>query len=262
MAMLKSRDRFPPGGFKFYEPATKWRPPDFASFDTIVRLLIAHRTANRFVLKDKPTDYESVATEVDFYNASQCLSMGWKDFINAATPEAPVPKSLPPLKRLARLAAGAVSIIDLIKKPEEAVPAHVSEARAGVCAKCHANQPGGLESFFTVPVSGAIQAALGQLRSLNLSTSLDDKLNVCEICLCPMKLKVHFPMETLLKHLPQDVLEDLRENVPSCWILTELDHDQNQNQRRAPGPGENAFVHQAEKPAPPVLPGPDVPGRL
>lgn len=249
MASLKSREKFPPGGFQFFEPATKWRPPAGASFDTAVRLLIRHRHANPFVLKDKAKDYASVAAEVDQFNALRCQSMGWTDFIlEGSGPEVFLAKkSLAPLKRVQRLAAGAVAIADFFKSKADAVASAVSAARAGVCAKCPLNESGELEEKFTEQVSLKIRAALSSLREMDLTTPLDDKLHTCAVCVCPMKLKVHFPLPIILKHMPSDVLAEL---PPHCWIPIEHAESQNQGAAGIAQEVNLGFVDQNPQPVP------------
>jgi len=241
MAMLKSRERFPPGGFTFYEPATKWRPPDFASFSTVVQQLIYHRHANPFLLKDKATDYNTVANEVDQFTAAKCKAMGYTDWIYEVAEADPAPKTIAPLKRVQRLVAGAVTVAEFFKSKEDAVPRPVADARGAICAFCPKNLPGSFESFFTVPVSQALRSSLEKLKELDLSTPYDEKLNVCDVCLCPMKLKVHFPLDLLLKRMPSDVLEELKAVVPPCWIITEINATSNQ---RGASPVNQGLVQQ------------------
>jgi len=226
MSRLLSREKFPPLGFAYFEPKTKWRPPDFASFATVVQMLIAHRVANPAILKGKATDYETVADEVDQYTALRLEAMGHTAYVTKGGGPQASPKSLSPLRRVQRLAAGAVAISDFFKAREDAVAPDLSAARGAVCAECPKNEPGGLESFFTVPASTAIRAALARLKSMNLATPHDEKLNVCAVCLCPMKLKVHFPIAIIRKRLAADVVAELRE-VPDCWIPKELDLREN-----------------------------------
>ena len=45
--------------------------------------------------------------------------------------------------------------------------------------------------------------------------------NVCTICSCPLPLKTHTPMPYIKAHMPQAVIDDLRQNAPWCWIVKE-----------------------------------------
>lgn len=231
MARLKSRERQIPNGFVFYVPETKFRTPRFASFSSIVQSVINHRKANP-VLAQKhnwSTDYETVANEVDSFNAAVCERMGWTDYIAAANagPPAPKFKALSPLdekqisavaKKIKKVWQGVKSLNDWIDSQEPAVEPVLSEARAAVCVACPMNGEGGLESWFTKPASDAIRKQFGKLESRKLSTSLDDKLNVCTACLCPLKLLVQTPLKYKLAHMDNETRKSLH---PACWVLSE-----------------------------------------
>lgn len=225
MPRLKSRQSQIPNGFKFYQPETGWKPPRFASFDQIVQGLITHRKGNKALLEKNhwPTDYETVANEVDAFNARVCMQMGWTQYISEAPGGEPAPAPFllqPPnqVGKLEALAAGGRVIVEWIASGEEAVPAKQAEERAKVCADCPLNTQGDWTSFFTVPVSEAIRRAMDQRRGWNLSTPLDDKLKVCSACYCPLPLKVHMGIERILSRIHPDILPTLD---PKCWILAE-----------------------------------------
>jgi hypothetical protein len=105
----------------------------------------------------------------------------------------------------------------------------LAEARAAVCAgvcaagapqgkPCPKNQPGDWLSYFTVPVSNALRAALAALKGQGLSTTRDDDLHVCAACDCPLKLKVWARLDHILAHIPPESKAGL---VDNCWIRTE-----------------------------------------
>ncbi len=221
MARLKSREKFIPGGFKFYQPETKWQSPPFASFNTIVGGLVAHRQANPFLTQKHgwPVDPVQVAEEVDAYNAMMCQRMGWTDYFIEGGPDSPL--SQPPhrhhlLVQSQRLAAGAKTLVDWIKDGSEAVPAELANKRAEICAGCPKNGTADLTSWFTMPVSQAIKAAISLRKDWNLSTPFDDKLGVCDACACPLHLKIHMPLDRILARLTDEVKRDLDAR---CWIL-------------------------------------------
>src|SRR5215467_11146951 len=94
---LVSRQHQIPGGFRFYQPETKWRSSAFASFDTIVQGLVAHRRGNPALCAKHgwATDPAQVADEVDRYNALVCSQMGWTKFIATGGGPLATPKALP-----------------------------------------------------------------------------------------------------------------------------------------------------------------------
>lgn len=218
MSRLKNRQMQIPNGLKFYEPSTKWEPPPFQSFDIIVNTLIAHRKGNPHLIQKNgwTLDYENVANEVDAYNTRLCQQMGWTDYIMDGGPPAPPPSFIPPPpNRLESVAAGAKTVVEWLRNGAEAVPAELSVRRAAVCAECPKNVSGDWTSWFTVPVSEGIRAALNLRSQWNLSTPHDDKLNVCEVCLCPIKLKLHLPLADILAKMKPQTLAALPD---WCWI--------------------------------------------
>ena len=63
--MLLSETQFPPGGFMFYQPETRWSAPP-GSFNATVKAIIEHRKANpRFGLSINP---DTVSLELHAYN--------------------------------------------------------------------------------------------------------------------------------------------------------------------------------------------------
>lgn len=233
MARLKNRQIQIPGGLKFYQPQTKWQPPAFASFAVIVQSLISHRNANP-ALRDAnrwPTDEATVADEVDEFNARMCEQAGWTDYIQSAVgtappPFFPAPSQMDQSKLVAaagvvkKIWAGVRTLNDWLDSGDDPVPAEQSANRAAVCADCPKNVPGDFSTWFTKPASEAIRRQLERVKDRKLSTPDDVKLNICEVCYCPMKLKVHTPLKYINAHLSDEVLKAL-ESGNNCWILSE-----------------------------------------
>jgi len=169
MVALKSRQHQIPGGFKFQQPETRWTAPSFASFDTIVSGLMAHRQANPYLVQKFgwAIDRATVEYEVEQYNAQICRAMGWKNFI--VTDEniaAPPPKSFPLPRRavagdeqqgpspslLKRVSHAGEKVRGLIEgynaiqawrdSGKSPVGFPLAEKRASTCAACPLNEPG------------------------------------------------------------------------------------------------------------------------
>jgi len=224
MPRLKDRNKFIPNGFTFYQPETRWSPPRMASFETIVSGIIAHRQANPYLQKKHgwPTDVEAVRNELDEYNAKVCEQMGWTSYItggSVSSPPLPMPPPHPILQKGRNVVAGAETLVDWIASGAEAVPAEKSAARATVCAGCARNSSGDMLSFFTRADSEAIRRTIQRKNQMNLTTAYDDKLGVCEVCSCPLKLKVHLPPEHIKARLSDEVIGQLPD---WCWIRKEL----------------------------------------
>lgn len=222
MPRLVNRNTQIPGGFRYIQPQTNWHSRPWSSFNSIVDALVAHRKGNPFLVQkhgwsiDKPT----VENEVDLYNAMLCKQMGWSAyFVEDGEPNPPkisAPASL--ANRVGKLAVGAVTQVEWIASGAEAVSPEQSERRAKHCLICPKHGKGDWTSYFTVPAQMAIQKALNQKREWKLETSVDKELQVCEACLCPMRLKVHMPIAAILRNMPEESLQDLD---PHCWILSE-----------------------------------------
>lgn len=232
MVRLRDRNKQIPYGLKFTEQHTGWKSPSYASFDTIVRGIIANRMGNpaQTAQRHLSTDYDQVAREVDYYNALACQQMSWGDYIvnDAGLAPPSLPKTMPPISRLRAVAGAANVLVDFVTK-DEAVPQALSESRAAVCTSmlrdaegnvkpCPFNEKGDWLSWFTVPVSEAIRKTMQLKTNMGLSTSKDPELHVCSACLCPLKLLVHFPIEKKLKSL---TLESKAALHPNCWVLSE-----------------------------------------
>ena len=220
MATLKNPQMQIPGGYTFLEPATKWQPPPFSSLDSITSQLIAHRKGRPDLIQKYGwhLDPAVVLQEVMNYNIALCQSRGWTDYLVGeadARPFHPAPRRNI-LQKVQAVAGGAETLIDWIKSGDEAVPVALANKRSEICVKCPMNKPGGFEAFFTVPIANAIHAAMQKRLDLKLTTENDDKLHVCEACLCPLPLKIWMPLERILAKMKPSVQAALHSD---CWIL-------------------------------------------
>ncbi len=224
-----SRSQFPPGGWQFTQPQTRWNAPTpiSSTFDQTVNLIIAHRMKNPAITvkHNLSTDPVMVGVELENFNRAR-LGM---EALGAASPKPLPPAAMPQMSggvvaavaAAKKLGAGAAILLEWELSGEAPVPAELAEKRAAVCAgmPCPKNDPASkLEAIFTVPVSEQIKGRLERLHALNLKTSQDEKLQVCSACLCPLKLKVHTPLHLVRKRL-KDWMR--AEWAPHCWILTE-----------------------------------------
>jgi hypothetical protein len=231
MAALKNRQLQIPGGMKFYQPETKWSPPAFSSFDSIVRNLIDHRKANAVILKNYPVDTASVEMEVDTFNTRICLQMGWSDYVAGGGQPDPVPFHHPQpsspnslnavAEKVKLIWAGIRTLDDWLDAGAPLAATDLSASRAATCAACTKNKPGDFTEWFTKPAAEAIKRQIEKAQNLNLTTPSDAQLNTCGVCWCPMKLKVHVPIDFVKKFLTDATLNGLKA-VPNCWIPKEL----------------------------------------
>jgi hypothetical protein len=224
-----------PNGFKFTQPETAWQAGSYASFQNIVDNLIAHRLGRPDLVAKHGwlTDNDSVANEVEQFNIRVCLQHNWTDYLDGLDVGGGLPpKSTHPSQqevlqvsaaagKAKKIWSGVRTLNDWIDSGEPPVPAELSAARAVVCAACPKNTQGDFTSWFTKPAAGAIKKQIERLAERKLSTPSDAAINICEVCLCPLKLKVHTPVSYIKAHLTNEVLNDLK-SAPNCWIPAEL----------------------------------------
>lgn len=230
---LRDRNRQIPNGLRFLQPETNWQPARFASFSVIVNSLISHRKSNpTLIAKKLPTDVESVSNEVDAFNALHCVRHGWSDYVMSSEGAALPPKPQALLEkernqiaaaasRAKRIWDGVRTLDDWIDSGTPPVPKEQSSARASVCAACPKNGQGDFTSWFTKPASEMIARHLEKKDAMKLSTPYDAKINVCDVCLCPLKLKVHTPIAYIKAHTSDETISKLS-LVPGCWVVKEV----------------------------------------
>lgn len=205
--------------------------------DSIARSAINVINANP-KLRDKlgwDLSLPAMTDRVDEFNAQMCIQLGQMQFVLPVGGQADPPPFLghpsqnpQDPSRLAAVAgsvkkiwAGIRTLNEWVDIGAPAVPAEQSAARAGTCAQCPKNTPGDFSSWFTKPAAEGIRRLLERVQGKNLTTPHDAQLNVCDVCLCPMKLKVHVPLE-IIKSGTSDELAGELKRVPNCWIIREL----------------------------------------
>lgn len=234
MPRLKNRQQQIPNGLSFHQPQTGWNAPKH-SFDMIVRAVIEHRTNNKYLVVKHgwSMDYRSVANEVDAFNAAVCLAHGWTDYITQDTPAFPQNFQAFPLRRFAQAAAGVTATVKRtfagvkvlarwLGSGLKPVAPELAEKRAGVCAVCKQNN---LDPNWLQKLDGAVAdevKALVEIRNdLELKTSHDAKLGVCNACDCKLDLKCHVQLGHVLAETSDQTMAALRAVDPPCWIISE-----------------------------------------
>jgi hypothetical protein len=233
MPKLLSRQRFVPNGFRYYEPAIKWQAPKNVSFDQVVTGLIRARQANPGLAKIHkwPTDYATVADQVDEFNARVCEANGWTEYITSAGGYS-IPKTMPhdPLKalqslknaaeRAKELVRGAKTLLAFLDSGDKPVSPELAEHRAIICTQCPKNEAGDFTRWFTAPAAELIKRQVEKSQAMSLTTPRDAQLNLCTACHCPLKLKVHVPIQWIAKGLTEQQIVTLK-NGKDCWIIAE-----------------------------------------
>jgi len=221
------RHTFPNGGWQFYQPQTNWNAPYPTSntFDQQVVNIIKHRQANPAItISHKlPTDFASVANELEMFTRARRNI----PIIAPMPPNPPPPQQLSPVvvaagsSGIIRVAQGSGPILEWFASGRPAVERTLAEKRAATCGPCPqntANNPADQTAlqWFVEQAGKVIAKGLEARQDLKLETSHDAALGVCKACLCPMKTKVHCPLDIIVNHLKPEVRADLD---PSCWIL-------------------------------------------
>jgi hypothetical protein len=208
---------------RFLQPQIpRWSITPWSSFESAVAQIIQVRQANPLISANNglSTDPTQVSEELDAYNARICAEMKWNDFIWEGGPgQAPPPKFLSPLKNLSgQLAVGVKTLVEWEISGGNLVEQSLAETRAKTCSTCPNNGSGDLSSWFTIPAAALIQKQLEARNNLKIQTNFDPLLGVCSACACPLRLKVHAPLDIILDKIRP---EDKAKLVPQCWILQE-----------------------------------------
>jgi len=246
MAQLKSRQNQIPNGFKYRQAETGWTAPPWSSFETIVRGVMAHRMGNPALARKHKwaMDYETVAYEVDLYNAALCESHGWLDFVVSKNSE---PPKFQPLQSerpgagfvgaVKRSVTGIKSVAEWLGSGLKPVAQDVAEKRAYTCAKeprvdqagnpiqdgngniiigCPLNVKGNWLQKLEANAADKVRSLMEVRNDLKLRTSNDSNLGSCAACDCALQLKIWQPMDLIQKNTNQETRTKLDR---SCWIL-------------------------------------------
>lgn len=228
MIKLKNRRQPGPNGFMFHEKRTGWKswevdPTTQWDFALLCQRYREHALANPG--KALETDPTKIADFLDLANALRYLQIAGADIYVTRTGEsAPKPPARNSLgSSVAQVAAGAKITIEWINSGEEAVAPAVSVARAKICVDrdgqpCPQHGKGDWTKYFTEPAAAAIKREYERRKEMQLSTPYDDKLQICDACQCPLKLKVHIPIERARSGLTAEQKAKLD---PLCWLLHE-----------------------------------------
>lgn len=189
----------PPGGFRYFVPETKtWF--NHLSLDDLKRALQAHYKANQLpcpgnlgeliadqLCPDLPPD-KCVRLNP---NVALHLPAGGNMTVNDVV-------------------AGTKNMLAFIAGGGEKVAPEEADRRALICSRCSWNRtPTGCRQCNS-PLK-ALATAIVRPRP----TAHDAHLNSCRICKCLLKLKVWFPLATLLANMPQQQKEQLPD---FCWL--------------------------------------------
>ena len=94
-----------------------------------------------------------------------------------------------------------------------------AEKRAQICQACPLNvEPLWWWRFSADPIAKIIQSTLELKNRMDISVSNESHLHMCKACGCAARLKVHVPIEHIIRHTSHDTMTKFDSN---CWILKE-----------------------------------------
>ncbi len=231
---LQYRTTLPPGGWIFEikgrsgELLRKTR--SMGPWNDAVKEIVEIRKANQLA----GADVESVSAELDQFTCERLgFDPNWVDSKKKSHTER---RERMPLAQVAAVVGRAVSAFNSYRdgfkvlrewfgSGAEPVPRAVAVSRSQVCYrnpkdKCEFNQPG----FKPVDeIADVIRQQSEKKNELLLTVPDEEHLETCQLCLCPLKLKVHVPISHIAEQYPKDVVERIREKAPWCWMIKEID---------------------------------------
>jgi len=110
---------------------------------------------------------------------------------------------------------GAAILRDWLGEGGKPVPLNVSEKRASICSICPKNQHPKWWEKTAEAAAETMRIFLAHKNSIDLKTPYDEDLGMCVVCKCCLPLKVHTPLEHVLSHTSEEVMNALPEH---CWV--------------------------------------------
>lgn len=230
MSRLKNKNHMVPNGFALVIASTGYdlqRQMPHRSFNDCVNAVQAHLRGNAHQTSGMASDYESVSKMIEAFTVKVLAKAGYTDFIME---EVTAPKLMPPRHlsprlpspgvagAVAKTAAGVGILLDWLGSGGRPVDKALAESRAGVCVLCPENQDPNWFQKLTGAVAEETRKLLGIKNDLALTTSVDDRLFTCQICLCNNVLKVHTPIDHVKKHTSQKTMDAFPAH---CWVKKE-----------------------------------------
>jgi len=221
MPRLKSRTDWPPAGFVVLHPESGQKTPFSGSFSEAVAFEIKFRRANPTIAARNgwTDDVQEVERYVDESNAQRCLANGWLNFVEIGDVPFAEKKTTRSNAQGHGLAAAAKTALSAYRDlfAHGPVAREQAEKRAAVCVACPLNNTKDtFASRFVEKAALELAALVGLVKDMNLTTSHDAHLGICDGCQCVNQVKVHVRLEVIERDMAPDVRAKLH---PSCWVL-------------------------------------------
>ena len=213
---LRTLTTVPPGGWRFSETLPDGSTKSWHSMNLVWELaeqIADFRKGNglpRATAKEALSDIENATCARLHDDPAWC--------VKKKAPER-APALAHPSRSARRAAAdGARILIEWLGDGAKPVAITLAQARAGVCFTCPHNKEGHRWLRLTASAVRAIAEQMNAKDAMKLRVEGEEKLHACAVCACPLPLKVHVPLPTILAHTDADTLA----NFPHyCWLTTE-----------------------------------------
>lgn len=121
------------------------------------------------------------------------------------------------IRRIQQANQGRKILHDWFGAGGQPVPLEQAQARADICLNCPHNWQGHWEWRKLVAIAIAHQEKLRTTMGIHLNG--EEKLEICEVCGCKLRLKVHVPFTHIYRHTSD---AQFAKYPPFCWQTKEL----------------------------------------
>ena len=210
----------PPNGWHFRQPQMGWEMPAPVSqtVRSAVTAILKMRLKNPALTSkhNLSTNPDHIEEELIKFNAAR-LGVDLSPTIPFTVPRRSLPQSVEvAVAAVKKTAQGASVLLEWEESGLPPVDKETAEKRASICVQCPKNGKGDFTRWYTIPVSEMLRKRMQRVHSMNLTTTHDESIGVCEACLCPLRLKVWTPMSVIKKNLTDQQSKEL---WGPCWIL-------------------------------------------
>lgn len=233
--MLISFNKFPPGGWLIWRQ-DKTQPIDVGgvTFQQAVTEMQRFRAVNPYL--GMSTNPGEIAKELEewtceriHYDPQYCRpkkkapeiqTSPMSDTNNGLSRLAPLLGTLGQVAHsVANLKSGASAITEWLGSGGNPVSPQTANTRSQICETCPHNHSRKALSSWTGILADRIKDYVAQKNRLSLHVDNEDRIGACEICDCPLALKVFVPIQHIASHTNP---AKLAEFPAYCWIPKEL----------------------------------------
>lgn len=200
MARLRSRNTFPPRGWRFFEPTTRCQI-EGENYRDLMKKVLDHRTYKKLPRAIMPDVEEDVERQIcSRLSENECAKEGPND-------------ELRPVDESAVLTVGNVTrftaaALRWLAKGAQMVPMEQLKKRQEICKSCPLNNP--MRTCSCSIFYKSVNALVPDARR-------DPDLFICSACSCSINAKAQMPLEMVL-----DADEGRNIQYASgCWVLSE-----------------------------------------